>query len=365
MACRNSAQIRRANENRIRETMRFGDAWTKEALSDATGLSPATCHNVLRGLLASGEIVEERPLAGEVGRPARRFRLDADRTRLGFVRFECPNRRKRIEFCETDLSGRILRRETREFPSIPLPVLLDATDDFFGAGDAIRAIGISFQGVVRDGRTGAWSCTEELVGLNLSEEFRKRRQVPVALENDVNAAAWGRFLSDGGETDCMAYIAFPKENLFGCGLICDGRILRGSRGFAGEVLYMRNQTWEEQRKEIADPRGRADIVLRMLRPLTALLDPARIVVADGEMPAEEIERIRRESAGMIRSDFLPELRFEPDYAEDNFRGLFDLTKRELYRSLEAASRACGSARTGQIGAIARAAEEESDRRIAR
>lgn len=308
--------------------------WIRETLAASTGLSQATCHGILMEMLAAGEVQELPPEASECGRPARRFRYNMDYSRFGFVRLQSQNRQKSVAVRVTDAAGRTVQEEHFDVNELPLARLLEIMESVLDGYSNLCALGLSYQGVVRDGKTGGWSCMEELTGLNLAAEIRKHFTVPLVIENDVNLAAWGYFQTHASETDSLAYIAFPKANLFGCGLISDGRLLRGSRGFAGEILYIQNLTWEEQRRQLNRPRGRADVVLQLIRPLTALFDPERIAISGEELTEEDILYIREQCQTMLRSDFLPALYFLPDYAEDNFKGLSDLVLREFYRSIE-------------------------------
>lgn len=334
MACRGSAQFRKMNCNLVRKVMPEREFWIKETLSSATGLSQATCHSILMEMLKTGEVEELSLAEPEGGRPARRFHYNTDYFRFGFIRLQSQNLQKSVAVRITNAAGNVIREEAFRMDEIPLSRLLSIIEDTFKNCPGLCGLGISYQGVVCNGKTGGWSCMEELNGLDLAGEIRQRFPLPLVIENDVNLAAWGYFQAHAQETDSLAYIAFPKANLCGCGLISDGRLLRGSRGFAGEILYIQNQTWEEQRRRLNRPRGRADVALRLIRPLTALFDPERIVISGDEIPAEDIRHIQEQCRMMLRSDFLPPLHFLPDYATDNFRGLFELVRQEFYHLIE-------------------------------
>ena len=92
----------------------------------------------------------------------------------------------------------------------------------------------------------------------------------------------------------------------------------------------RNQDWDEQRRRLREKHGLADMVLQMLRPITALLDPDRIVVAGDEISAGDIAYIQEKCQAMVRHDFLPELIFQGDYGPDNFAGLLSGVQRTCF-----------------------------------
>lgn len=82
------------------------------------------------------------------------------------------------------------------------------------------------------------------VNLNLREPYslgqalQSTLGIPVALENDVRAAAWGAYHWAGQQTalDSLAYLSIGTG--IAAGLVLDGRIWRGSNGMAGEIGHI-------------------------------------------------------------------------------------------------------------------------------
>lgn len=61
--------------------------------------------------------------------------------------------------------------------------------------------------------------------------------LPLAIENDATAAAWAEFLFGAGVgKDPMAMVTVGTG--IGGGLVIDGKVMRGARGFAGEFGHM-------------------------------------------------------------------------------------------------------------------------------
>ena len=111
----------------------------------------------------------------------------------------------------------------------------------------------------------------------------------------------------------------------------DGHLLRGTRGFAGEIIYIQNRTWEEQKNIISKPHGIAEMLLPVLRAVTALLDPEFIIIAGRDISAGEQEFILAGREKLFMPEILPELIFLPDYSGDNRKGMIE-TGRALLRS---------------------------------
>ncbi|MBS1368369.1 MAG: ROK family protein [Lentisphaeria bacterium] len=325
-----TAQLRRSNHNLVRNVMLTQEAWTKESLASATGLSQSTCHNILMDMLSSGEAAELSHGASEGGRPARRFQYCRTSTLFAFVLLQCENQKKSVSILVTDAGGTILSEKKQFAGQMSVELLRKILREAMAEYPGIRAVGVSYPGAVRNGKTACWSDMEELTGLDLQALLRQQLQLPLYIENDVNLGAWGYAQKHLAETDTFAYIAFPRGNLPGCGLVLNGQLFQGCRGFAGEVLYIQNQDWDEQRKRLQEKHGFADMVLQMLRPITALLDPDRIVVAGDDISEDDIACIREKCRAMVRHDFLPELIFRKDYSEDNLAGLLNCVQKTYF-----------------------------------
>jgi glucokinase len=102
----------------------------------------------------------------------------------------------------------------------------------------LEAIGVGVPGRV-DPEAGVVTLAVNLGwhGLALGPELGRRFGVPVAIENDVKAAAAGLFARGlaGGASD-LAYLGIGTG--ISAGVVLDGRLHRGPRGLAGEVGHL-------------------------------------------------------------------------------------------------------------------------------
>ena len=101
--------------------------------------------------------------------------------------------------------------------------------------------------------------------------------IPVIIENDANAAAWGEFAFGAGMgSSTMVYLTVSTG--IGGGLVLDGRLFRGARGGAGELGHM----------QLVDGGPRcgcgAHGCLEQLASGTAIAREGRAAVASGYAP---------------------------------------------------------------------------------
>jgi glucokinase len=104
-------------------------------------------------------------------------------------------------------------------------------------GHDIRGIGVGVPGPVD---TVARRISEhvphvpELAGLALAELLERRFELPVFVDNDVNALALAEWRFGVGRGARSLVLLAPGTG-FGAGIVLEGRLVRGAGGFAGEL----------------------------------------------------------------------------------------------------------------------------------
>ncbi|MDD2703614.1 MAG: ROK family transcriptional regulator [Candidatus Omnitrophica bacterium] len=146
-----------------------------------------------------------------------------------------------------DLKGNIITKTQVARPKLTVKdvteSLLDIIREIFrrskGYAGSIKGIGIGLAGLVnkQDGSIH-WPqkmdhyYTYASVDLPLRELIEREFNLPVLIENDATAACFGEYwLGAGTELKNLVYMFSGV----GCGIVIDGHIYRGSRGYAGEV----------------------------------------------------------------------------------------------------------------------------------
>ncbi len=138
-------------------------------------------------------------------------------------------------------SGEILRVESEPTPQdatkIP-PVVADLVDRLTG-DEQVAGIGIGAAGFVGEDRsTVRFAPNIDWREEPLGQQVRALVGLPVVVENDANAAAWGEFRFGAGEdTDDLLLITIGTG--IGGGIVHQGQLFRGGFGVAAEIGHMR------------------------------------------------------------------------------------------------------------------------------
>ncbi len=140
------------------------------------------------------------------------------------------------------LSGRLAAKEVLATPRRgiarflkALPKRLEALARRAGAWRTVRGVGVAVAGLLAPGGVRLLKCPNvpELEGLRLDSLLRFRRRLPLYVENDANAAAWGEKMF-GAARRVSHFIYITVSTGIGGGLVLDGKLYRGVYG-AGEV----------------------------------------------------------------------------------------------------------------------------------
>jgi glucokinase len=138
--------------------------------------------------------------------------------------------------------GKIGARAFRDTPASSVDdtaaAICDAAAELI-ADHEVEAVGVGAAGFVSSDRSTvlfapnlAWR--DEPLGARVSEVLK----VPVVVENDANAAAWGEF-AFGAAKDVEHMVCVTVGTGIGGGVVVAGQLLRGANGVAAELGHMR------------------------------------------------------------------------------------------------------------------------------
>ena len=119
-----------------------------------------------------------------------------------------------------------------------LDILVDAVEEIRAAAPDVDAVGFGIPSLV-DSRNGAsvWSNHLPLDDLPIRDLVSERLGMPVVVDNDANLAALAEHRR-GAARGAQHAVMLALGTGLGGGLVLDGRLYRGARGFAGELGHM-------------------------------------------------------------------------------------------------------------------------------
>ncbi|WP_370619145.1 ROK family glucokinase [Mumia sp. Pv 4-285] len=168
----------------------------------------------------------------------------------------------------------------------------------------VEAVGVGAAGFVDAGRrTVLFAPNIKWVDEPLADRIEALVDLPVVIENDANAAAWGEFrFGAGADVDDMLLVTVGTG--IGGGIIQGGRLDRGAYGVAGEIGHLRMVPagircgcgqygcWEQYasgRALVRETRDRIDAHIEQAQPLAALVD-GDVSQITGQMVTEQAQK---------------------------------------------------------------------------
>jgi len=242
----NLLRVRDYNQQLVLNLIRLGNGASRVEIAERTGLAAQTVTNIVRRLLDDGLVVEAgKGTASRSGGKRRvKLRINSDAGYSVGVQLD----REEISLLLLDLNGRA--RSKSRFPNSPAAGPLGTVDR---AADAVRrllkgtgvpaenilGVGVASPGPL-DHEAGVVYDPPGFEGwgeVHLKEMLEERLGYPVAIDNDVVAAAVGEhWLGVAQDVGNFAFVYMGGG--LGAGLFFDGRAYRGSTGTAGEISHV-------------------------------------------------------------------------------------------------------------------------------
>jgi predicted NBD/HSP70 family sugar kinase len=233
---------------------------SRAAVAAATGLTRATVSALVDDLVAGGLLVEvDPPPRTGAGRPAVGLAL----TSTGPAGLGLEINVDYLAACVVDLTGAVRHRHVEhadQRPADPAQALTALgrlaaaarlaaeADGLVVAGAALAVPGLVAGGLVRVAPNLAWQDVDAVAALRAVPELT---DLPITVDNEANLAALGELRVSGGGPDSShqghgpdpggaghSFLYVSGEIGIGAGLVIDGELYRGVRGWSGEIGHV-------------------------------------------------------------------------------------------------------------------------------
>lgn len=238
------------NRSAIVEALRFDGPLSRQQIGAITGLSPATVNRLSSSLIEDGLVVREGQVPSTGGRPSVLLRYAGNLQLVAAIQL----RANSLTGVLVDFDGVVEHRIESAFPDAEIDATQDGTDDprlrrLLEMADELVAhaslirkpclvVGVSVPGTVRNPEATITNLPE--LGwddLALKDLLASRMQMPVVVENDANALAFGEFHRGEGR-GFSGLVAIHLDYGMGGGIISNGELHRGHHDEAGEIGYL-------------------------------------------------------------------------------------------------------------------------------
>ncbi|ANF31668.1 hypothetical protein A0130_08290 [Leifsonia xyli] len=296
-----TSTLARVNQTAIIEALRESGALSRQQLGAKTGLSPATINRLTASLIEDGLVVAAGQEPSTGGRPSVLLRYAGSSRLVAAIQL----RAETVTGILVDFDGKVVFRRSVALGAgedrAPdqergLRKIFRLFDDLIATADSMGtpclAVGIAVPGVVQqpDGVVGTmpefgWT------GVPFGELLRARTSLPVVVENDANALAYGE-LHAGAGRGLSSLVALFLENGLGAGIVANGELHRGARAEAGEIGYLLMERSSLERSY--DARGDLEDRIGSLALTERARERGMPIPASGSLTAEDVFELARD-----------------------------------------------------------------------
>jgi predicted NBD/HSP70 family sugar kinase len=222
---------------RVYQALHEHGSSTRPEVALLTGLSLPAVSTAVDDLKARGLVVEDGKRSGATGRRPRLVRLIPEENAVLAIDLGGES----LHATLFDLYGAVL--ETHDdisvgaFSRLKMTERLETLVKLIKRFPKARALGLSLPGVVQPDGLLWQSWVFGFESIKLLEVLSQYITIPIQLENDANAAAWGEFKCGHGiGSSTMIFVTLGPA--IGAGIIVDGKLHRGRHGMAGELALI-------------------------------------------------------------------------------------------------------------------------------
>lgn len=229
--------VRSQNRALIINLLRTAGPLSRADIAKRTGLAPSALTRLMRILIEEGVVEEVGRSSSRGGRPATLIGLDREYAFSVGVKIE----RRRVLAARVDLGGVIAQRAESAIPDPPPPAeTLDTIEGLVHGmlGGRILGIGVCVSGFV-DPASGVnlYSPILRWENVGILESLAPRFDVPIHVENDVNALALAESWYGAGAC-YQHFVCITVGEGIGAGVVIAGDVYRGAFGGAGELGHI-------------------------------------------------------------------------------------------------------------------------------
>ena len=325
----NPLSMKHWNMNQIRRILLGKDKMTIPELSKISGLSAVTLHSLMGQLIETGEIVEDETLPSRGGRPAVAYRYRKDYRYSLCISMMTRNGEDTLYVEVSNLFKETVSGRELLVKDCTLKGLRDLIENTIKEYPAIRVIGFAIPGISYEGKIRNIDYPlfhNDEFFQNLKDDL----QLPVILENDINAAVLGYTRSHHKDDSCIAGLYLPRNYPPGSALLVNGMIHRGAHGMAGEVKFLPYEIPWNQLPFTKEEH--TSILEKMILTITCLYDPSLLLIYTEEI-SRDIEEIQTSLQAEQEIILLPDLVLSSQIQEDIGRGIKELAWENLLEQI--------------------------------
>ncbi|MDO7863998.1 ROK family protein [Brochothrix thermosphacta] len=267
--------MKKLNVNTVRKILKAKKTMTKPELSEISGLSVVTINAIIQELVDSQEVLKLKETQSTAGRKATLYAYNGEFELFLTVCLSQEKENEVVDIVVANAFGEAIVEERKEVQQLTLSFLIEALAPYVARYSTLKLISVGIPGQEINGRLTMIDF-EKLLDVQLEKTLTERFQLPVILENDINAAIIGFCTSEKFlQSESVVGLYYPDSNPPGAGIYLNGKLIKGKNGLAGEIKYLPvKQNWET----VVTATDIEENIIQSAQSLVSMYDPHHVVV---------------------------------------------------------------------------------------
>lgn len=315
-----AAYIKHINTGILRKVLRDNGQATKPELAEATGLSVVTINALIMDLVTSEEVIENGYIPSSGGRPSMQYRYNYDYQCAAIVYGYRKENRNCISTRILNLAGEVLWKQDEYMEEVEIESFEKVLDQGFQQYPNVKVIIFGLPGEMIDDVVTI-NDYSGIIGPDFIPYYKKRYQVSVLFENDINAMTYGYYRKGDNEySDAVVGLYFPRNHPPGAGLIIDGHIYYGKQHFAGEIAALPVPiSWEEL--NYFDKEQLSQVLGQLILIYSCTVAPSMIVLYGDFFTDTSADILKQYTETLLKHKFVVNIKVSNNIESDYEYGL--------------------------------------------
>lgn len=332
--------LKRLNSDLIKNALRTLGSATKAELARHTGISLTTVGLILSALITDEEVLNLGFDESSGGRRAERYTLNFNNSLAAALCVED----KYIDYAVGNNAGDLLEEGRVEIVEHKHMAAVEALiDTLIIKHSAIKCIGLGVPAAVDNGGLFTGTKLKDWYSFNVQSYLETKYNLPIVLENDLNAIATGfaynRLREAGLATSSalnMVYIHFTTDGT-GAGIIANGKLVRGFSHYAGEIGFLQLGNGKTLDDVVDGPHTNEDYASAIAFAISALncvINPEYVVISGEAFEFNNLPLINEYCCRYMPENVRPEILPVEDWRMDYISGVMHITIDEMNSGIQ-------------------------------
>lgn len=317
----NKLRMKESNTNLVLSTLHQVNSATCAEVSKLTGLSIATCGNILKRLLDSGEVLEGSLESYSSGRPAKKYIYNENFSLIIAVTLHTEDSMRYLQYAVANLYGNIIEHNTQTFDHINFDTINDiirkSIDDHMG----IKAVGIGLPAVITNKGDIINSDISEINDSNILDlTGNLGEKIETAANSSPAVSIYGYHKNHPELKNKVSVSLLCPSDPIGAGIVINDQIYNGDFNIGGEIGFVCNRLFDNYLSSECGQDNKIKNVIFAIASIVSTINPTTIVLMGADFSKELFSKISSCCKALFPADFFPKLVLLNDYSDVYLNG---------------------------------------------